>query len=98
LPIITSSSAANPHHWPEAAMRTMMKMRLDQTIGDGADRLAARYAAGVGEYGALGHHIPGIADMLCSGIIQRFPSRFRAATPPPLPDGRASRSSGAGGP
>ena len=79
-------------------MRTMMKMRLDQTIADGADRLAARYAAGVREYGALEHHILGIADMFCSGIIQRFPSRFRSATPPPLPDGRASRSSGAGGP
>lgn len=79
-------------------MRAVMKMPLDQIIADGADRLAARYAAGVREDGAIERHIPGMADMFSNGIVQRFPSRFRAAKPPHLRDGRASRSSGAGGP
>jgi len=79
-------------------MGAMMKMPLDQTLANGADRLTARYAAGVREYGTIGHHILGMADMLSSGIIQQLPSRFRSATPPPLPDDRASRSSGIGGP
>jgi hypothetical protein len=78
-------------------MRAMMKMPLDPTIADRADRLAARYAAGVRE-DTIEHPIPGIADMLSNGIIQQFPSRFRSAKPPHLPDGQASRSSGAGGP
>lgn len=79
-------------------MGAVMKMPLDQTSADRADVLPARYVAGVREDGAIEHHIPGMADMLSNGIIQRFPSRYRSAKPPHLPDGRASRSSGAAGP
>ena len=68
---------ANPHNWPRAAMRAMMKKHLDETLREAQDRLAGRYAADVRDYEAVHRHILAMADMLSTGIIRQFPKRFR---------------------
>ena len=70
-------SGANPHNWPDAAMRAMMKTHLDQTLNEAVDQLTGDYRAGIREYDAIEHHILEMADTLSSGIIKQFPSRFR---------------------
>jgi hypothetical protein len=69
-------SAANPRSWPDAMMRDMMKVHLDQTLAEASDELQGNYAAGVTEYDAIEAHMLAMADDLSSGIISKFPSRF----------------------
>ena len=70
-------SAANPHNWPDATMRAMMKTHLNQTLNEAVDQLTGHYRAGIREYDAIEHHILDMADTLSSGIVKQFPSRFR---------------------
>ncbi len=70
-------SAANPHNWPDAAMRAMMKTHLDQTLSEAVAQLTGHYQAGIREYDAIERHILDMADTLSSGIVKQFPSRFR---------------------
>jgi hypothetical protein len=74
-------SAANPRFWPQDMMRADMKTHLDQTLAEAAHELAGAgdpdgYAASVADYEAAHLHILAMADMLSSGIIGQFPSRF----------------------
>jgi hypothetical protein len=57
-------------------MRSMMRVHLDQTLAEAADRLAGHYAADIRDYDAIHHHILEMADELSSGIVARFPGRF----------------------
>jgi hypothetical protein len=68
---------ANPHNWPRAAMRKMMKVHLDETLKEAVDRLQGHYAADIRDYEAVHHHILEMADMLSAGIVRQFPRRFR---------------------
>jgi hypothetical protein len=68
---------ANPHNWPRADMRAMMKTHLDETLKEAQDRLMGNFAADVRDYDAVHAHILEMADMLSDGIIKQFPRRFR---------------------
>ena len=68
--------AANPKHWGLPAMRTMMRVHLNQVIALAVDQLDGHYAAAIRLYGVYIDHILDMADMLSTGIIQQFPSRF----------------------
>jgi hypothetical protein len=68
--------AANPSHWTLPAMRTMMRIHLNQVIALAVDQLDGHYAAAVRLYGVYINHILDMADMLSTGIIEQFPSRF----------------------
>jgi hypothetical protein len=68
--------AANPRHWALPAMRTMMRVHLNQVITLAVDQLDGRYAAAIRVYGVYIDHILDMADMLSTGIIEQFPSRF----------------------
>ena len=70
-------SAANPRFWPDAVMRASMKEHLDQTLAEAADELSGNYTASVNDYEAIHLHILALADLLSSGIMRQFPSRFR---------------------
>jgi uncharacterized protein YukE len=70
-------SAANPQFWPNDMMRADMKTHLDQTLAEAAHELAGDYTASVADYEEAHHHILAMADVLSSGIIGQFPSRFR---------------------
>jgi hypothetical protein len=70
-------SAANPKFWPQEMMRAAMNMHLDQTLDEAAHELAGEYERSVGDYEDAHLHILAMADVLSSGIIEQFPSRFR---------------------
>jgi len=69
--------SANPHQWPRKEMRSMMQTHLDQTLKEAVDRLGGKHVAEVRDYDAIHAHILEMADMLSTGIIKQFPSRFR---------------------
>src|SRR4051794_39639470 len=69
--------AANPRHWSLRAMRTMMRVHLNQVIGLAVTQLQGHYRAAVRLYGVYIGHILDMADMLSTGIMQQFPARFR---------------------
>jgi hypothetical protein len=69
--------SANPRSWSRSAMRSMMKIHLDETLKEAQDRLTGKFAADVRDYDAVHRHILEMADMLSSGIMREFPQRFR---------------------
>ncbi len=69
-------SDANPRYWKFPVMDTMMKEHLDQTLQEGADRLAGDFEADIRDYEAIQLHILEMADTLSNGIIAQFPNRF----------------------
>jgi hypothetical protein len=69
---------ANPKFWSLAAMRTMMRVHLNQVVALAVDQIEGKYGAAIKLYDVYIHHIlVGMADMLSNGIIQQFPARFR---------------------
>ena len=68
---------ANPHHWPRADLRAMMKTHLDQTLDEATHRLTGNFTADIRDYEHIHRHILEMADMLSGGIIAQFPHRFR---------------------
>jgi hypothetical protein len=70
---------ANPKFWPLTAMRTMMRVHLDQVVELAVDQLQGKYAAAIRLYDVyIDHILVGMADMLSSGIIEQFPNRFQS--------------------
>jgi hypothetical protein len=69
-------AAANPRFWPQSVMREAMTTHLDQTLTEAADELGGKYAASVTDYDTAHLHILAMADLLSSGIIRQFPSKF----------------------
>lgn len=67
---------ANPAHWSLRAMKTMMRVHLNQVIALAVDQLKGNYNAAIGEYNVYIGHILSMAEMLSTGIMQQFPSRF----------------------
>ncbi|HEU5033945.1 MAG TPA: hypothetical protein VFT62_04200 [Mycobacteriales bacterium] len=70
-------SAANPKYWPRDMMRQMMKVHLNQTLVEASDELQGDFAGSVAKYDKIEHHMLQMADDLSSGIIARFPAKFR---------------------
>jgi hypothetical protein len=70
-------NTANPHNWPRATLRSMMRTHLDQTLREGVAQLTGDFGASVRTYDEIEHHILDMADTLSSGIVAQFPRRFR---------------------
>jgi hypothetical protein len=70
-------SKANPKHWPEAAVRSMMREHLALTTNEAVARLQGRWAADVKAADAVERAMLHMADTLSSGIVAQFPARFR---------------------
>jgi hypothetical protein len=70
--------SANPHNWSLKAMRTMMRIHLNQVLGLAVDQIKRHYNAAIKLYGAYINHLQiGMADMLSDGIMKQFPAKFR---------------------
>ena len=57
-------------------MREAMKAHLDQTLAEASHELRGEYADSVTAYEEAHGHILAMADLLSSGIIGQFPSKF----------------------
>ena len=68
---------ANPRNWPLPALRTMMRIHLNQVIGLAVDQIKGKNTASIALYKSYIDHLNvGMADMLSNGIIKQFPSKF----------------------
>ena len=69
-------SAANPRSWPLADMKAMLHDPLALTTEAPLARLHGDWDADVAAYDEIHVQALGMADMLSTGIIRQFPSRF----------------------
>jgi hypothetical protein len=68
---------ANPRHWEQAEMRTMMREHLDLTLAEAVAHLQGDFAQDIAAYDEIHRQILSMADMLSDGIVAQFPKRFR---------------------
>lgn len=66
----------NPRSWPLAAMQAHMREHLALTLDEAVARLTGDFATDIAKYDEVHESILEMADMLSSGIIRQFPSRF----------------------
>jgi hypothetical protein len=69
-------SKANPQSWPLSMTDAMMKRHLTLTTDEAVARIEGHWAADVAAYDKVHVEILQMADMLSSGIIAQFPSKF----------------------
>jgi hypothetical protein len=69
-------AGANPANWKLAAMKTMLHEHLKLTGDEAVARIQHRWAADVRAYNQINAQALMMADMLSSGIIAQFPTRF----------------------
>jgi hypothetical protein len=70
-------NAANPDNWPLEEMKEMMREHLDLTLQEAGTYLGGDFAASVAAYEDVHVQALEMADMLSSGIIRQFPSKFK---------------------
>jgi hypothetical protein len=75
-------TAANPENWPADETGHHMRMHLDLTLAEAADRLAGNFNQDISDYDAVHQAILEMADFLSLGIIHQFPQQFRGAAAP----------------
>ena len=68
---------ANPQSWPIAMTTKMMKDHLALTTEEAVARLQGKWAADIAAYDKVHAEILEMSDMLSSGLVEQFPSRFR---------------------
>ncbi|MGH9280941.1 MAG: hypothetical protein ACRD12_22980 [Acidimicrobiales bacterium] len=67
---------ANPDHWPEDEMTSMMHAHLDLTLQEATARLTGDWANDVAAYDKVVAEILKMSDMLTDGLVAQFPGRF----------------------
>ena len=75
--IAATLNSVNPRYWPLQTMKAEMREHLKLTTEEAVARLHGDWKADVNAYDKVHNHILHMSDMLTSGIISQFPSRFR---------------------
>jgi hypothetical protein len=75
--IAATLNGVNPRYWPLRTMKAEMREHLKLTTEEAVARLHGDWKADVAAYDKVLTHILHMSDMLTSGIINQFPSRFR---------------------
>jgi hypothetical protein len=71
-------NSANPRFWKLGAMKAMLHEHLGLTTNEVVTRLKHQWTANVRVYDLINKHALQMADMLSSGIIGQFGSRFQS--------------------
>lgn len=74
--IATFLAGANPN-WPEADLKTHMRMHLDETLAEATARLTMDWSADVTDYDKVVVHISLMSDVLSDGIAKQFPTQVQ---------------------
>jgi hypothetical protein len=74
--IATFLSTANSQYWPLADMQKMMHEHLDLTSQELSARLKGDWAADIAAYEKVHAQILNMADMLATGIIDQYSTKF----------------------
>ena len=69
-------AAANPRFWDLDEMKAMLHEHLRLTTNEAVARIQGDWAADIAAYDEIHLQALGMADMLSSGIVSQFPSRF----------------------
>jgi hypothetical protein len=69
-------ASANPRSWDLEEMKAMLHEHLRLTTNEALARLRSDWAADVAAYDEIHRQALGMADMLSTGILKEFPSRF----------------------
>lgn len=80
--IATFLNNANPQDFPLDAVKSEMKMHLDETLVEATARLQGKYAEDIQSYDRVQNHILRLADTLYTGITNQFPDKFENAMSP----------------
>lgn len=75
--IATLLNKANPRFWKLGAMKAMLHDHLRLTTDEVVARLQRNWAADVRAYDRIYLQALHMADMLSTGLVKQFPSRFR---------------------
>jgi hypothetical protein len=75
--IAATLHSVNPRYWGLEAMQAEMHRHLKLTADEAVAHLQGNWSADVAAYDKVHNHILHMSDMLTSGIIKQFPSRFR---------------------
>jgi len=75
--LATLLASANPTYWKLGSMKAMLHDHLRLTTDEVLARLKQHWSADVTAYNRVNRQALSMADMLSSGIIGQFPSRFR---------------------
>jgi hypothetical protein len=70
-------AGANPRSWDLDEMKAMLHEHLRLTTNEALARLQGDWSADVAAYDEIHLQALGMADMLSTGIVKQFPSRFR---------------------
>jgi hypothetical protein len=70
-------NSANPENWPLDEMKAMMREHLDLTLQEAVAYLHGDYPASIAAYDQIHLQALDMADMLSTGIIKQFPSKFK---------------------
>jgi hypothetical protein len=71
-------SGANPKNWPLETLKSEMRSHLNLTLEEAVAQLKGNYAASIAAYDKVHQQILHMADMLSSGIVRQFPTKFAA--------------------
>jgi hypothetical protein len=69
--------SVNPRHWKLPVLKAEMRAHLALTTDEAVARLHGDWTADVAAYDKIHRHILHLADLLATGLVEQFPSRFR---------------------
>jgi hypothetical protein len=70
-------NSVNPRHWKLAKMEAELRLHLKLTTEEAVARLRRNWDADVAAYDKIHRHALHFADLLSTGLVKQFPSRFR---------------------
>ena len=69
-------ASVNPRFWKPAVMKAELRTHLRLTTDEAVARLQRNWAADIAAYDKIHRHALHLSDVLATGIVEQFPTRF----------------------